>query len=166
MDRNCSLIHIVSEKLRQWGKDCHLPSMSRLRNIKVNNAISLIASGYLKNGFSHSASASICTLISSLPSSSSCILLLTVAMVAPHMCSATAKSRSIFYVCPAEWNCLPQSTRLEILAITLSQFRKTRLQTFLLAGQDTNNDRESCSWVALYNYSIILHYSTTVLDIP
>src|SRR5688572_10369930 len=51
-------------------------------------------------------------------------------MVVPHMRSSTAHSRCFARVGPSAWNSLPQSLRLELLALSPSQFCR-HLKTFL-----------------------------------
>ena len=84
---------------------------------------------------------SACTLVSSLPARASLRSSAHGLLIVPRMRSATAQSKCFAYAGPSDWNCLPLSLRLELLAFSPSQFRR-RLKTFLFAGSSAVADRE------------------------
>ena len=103
--------------------------LSLMRNCLVG-----VAPSYLR---------SFCTFVSSLPARASLRSSTNGLMVVPRMRSATAHSRCFARVGPSAWNSLPQSLRLELLALSPCQFRR-RLKTFLFPDSGTEAGRERC----------------------
>ena len=100
----------------------------------MRNCVVGVAPSYLR---------SLCTLVSSIPSRACLRSSAHGLMVVPRMRSATAYSRSFACVGPSAWNSLPHSLRLQLLALSPSQFRR-RLKTFLFPGSGSDVDRERC----------------------
>jgi len=78
--------------------------------------------------------------------------------VIPLMRTATAQSKSVAYVYPSAWSCLPQYLQTKLLSLSPLLLWKY-LKTFLLRGPSTGAPWEHC-WFE-WCYTIIwLHYIT------
>src|SRR5688572_14864922 len=98
----------------------------------MRNCLVGVAPSYLK---------SFCTFVSSLPAWAFLRSSTRGLMVVPRMRSATAHSRCFARVGPSVWNSLPQSLRLELLALSPCQLCR-RLKTFLFPDSGTEAVRE------------------------